>query len=200
MCIHDNLVQQIDHLFLHISLGRISSSFLLCNKVSYLDLHSNCLKMGWYGILLSSFGQLQSSFNHTLSLHLLVLEYIWWNRSATSFHKSKVSKHKLLHGDMNFAVEFSMESKSLLSTYLILLKLLLSLKGGLWQLALPVVRIIAPEDVPSPHWVLVHTLTHSLTPCWTCTMMTWRRRSAVWRRRSMMRTCRHCCDEHLQVG
>ena len=43
LCIHDNLVQQIDHLFLHISLGRISSSFLLCNKVSYLDLHSNCL-------------------------------------------------------------------------------------------------------------------------------------------------------------
>ena len=36
LCIHDNLVQQIDHLFLHMSLGRISSSFLLCNKVSYL--------------------------------------------------------------------------------------------------------------------------------------------------------------------
>ena len=35
LCIHDNLVQQID-LFLHISLGRVSSSFLL-------DLHSKCL-------------------------------------------------------------------------------------------------------------------------------------------------------------
>ena len=70
LSIHDNLVQQIDHLFLHISLGRISSSFLLCNKVSYLDLHSNCLKMDWYlkVTLLSSFGQLQSLLNLTLSL------------------------------------------------------------------------------------------------------------------------------------
>ena len=79
------IVQQIDHLFLHISLRQISSSSFL------LDLHSKCLKMVWYGILLSSFGQLQSLFYHTLflslSLHLLEWEYIPWNRSVTSFLK-----------------------------------------------------------------------------------------------------------------
>ena len=66
------IVKQID-LFLHISLGRIYSSFLLCNKVSYLDLHSKCLKMDWYLtllFLLLSFGQLQSLFYHTLSFSL----------------------------------------------------------------------------------------------------------------------------------
>ena len=79
------IVQQIDHLFLHISLRRIySSSFLLCNKVSYLDLHSKCLKMDWYLtllFLLSFFGQLQSLFYHTtsLSIHLLIgqLHHSW---------------------------------------------------------------------------------------------------------------------------
>jgi hypothetical protein len=86
------IVQQID-LFLRISLGRISSSsFLLCNKVRYLDLHSKCLKLDWYLtllFLLPSFGQLQSLFYHTLflslSIHLLVWEYIPWNRSVTSY-------------------------------------------------------------------------------------------------------------------
>ena len=82
------IVQQIDHLFLHISLRRIySSSFLLCNKVSYLDLHSKCLRMDWYLTLLSllsSFSQLQS-YSLSFSLDLLVWEYIPWNRSVTSF-------------------------------------------------------------------------------------------------------------------
>ena len=53
------IVKQID-LFLHISLRQIYSSFLLCNKVSYLDLHSKCLRMDWY---------LTSLFYHTLSLY-----------------------------------------------------------------------------------------------------------------------------------
>jgi len=67
------IVQQID-LLLHISLGRVSSSSFLCNKVSYLDLHSKCLKMDWYLtllFLLPSFSQLQSLFYHTLSLYTL---------------------------------------------------------------------------------------------------------------------------------
>ena len=86
------IVQQID-LFLRISLGRISSSsFLLCNKVRYLDLHSKCLKMDWYLTLLFLLPSFVANFNHcsiilslSLSLHLLEWEYIPWNRSATSF-------------------------------------------------------------------------------------------------------------------
>ena len=65
LCIHDNLVQQID-LFLHISLGRIS--FLL-------DLHVKCLN-GLMRYLTFLTFILWSTWIIVHSLTLLVLEYI----------------------------------------------------------------------------------------------------------------------------
>ena len=80
------IVKQID-LFLHISLRQIYSSFLLCNKVSYLDLHSKCLNglIRYLTFILWSTSIIVLSYSLFLSQHLLVWEYITWNRSVTPY-------------------------------------------------------------------------------------------------------------------
>jgi len=109
--------------------------------------------------------------NKELLKALQSIPYINNNNNNSNYnHKSarrKAFKHKLPHVDMNFAVEFlnfvefSMETNSL-STYLILLKLLLSLKeygsfhdlqsvSSLLETSLPLIEALSTHSVLDVH-------------------------------------------------